>query len=171
MPVAPSRSFTRCSGWSLPELVAVTALVALSLHAALPSWQGWHTRLHTRSARDQLMMDLQNAREQARQLARPLQLQALRGCAWQSPTATDWSCGWQLIDTQNQRTLNTTSLNHPLQVTFTKSLPLDISERGDLGQVGDRWKVQARSAPGSTTLAICLSSAGRVRTLEGNACS
>lgn len=171
MPVAASYPFTRCGGWSLPELFAVTALVALSLHAALPSWQGWHTRLHTRAARDQLMMDLQSAREQARQLARPLQMQALRGCTWQSPAATDWSCGWQLIDPQDQRTLVATPLSHPLQIAFTKSLPLDISERGDLGQVGDRWTVQARSASGSTALAICLSSAGRLRTLEGSSCS
>ena len=164
-----SRPLTR--GWSLPELLTVLGLVALGMQIALPSWQSWQNRLQTRAVRDQLMLDLQTARVQARQSARALILQATRGCAWHSQAANDWSCGWQLIDAQTQRTLATTPLSHPLQVSFTKSQALEISERGDLGQVGDRWTVQARTPTNASAQTICLSSAGRLRAVEGSSCS
>lgn len=158
-------------GWSLLELLTVLALVATGMQLALPTWQSWQARIHTLAARDRLMMDLQLARVQAKQLAHDLTLQATRDCAWHSQAANDWSCGWQLLDPVAQRTLMVTALSYPLQVRFTKNVPLDINARGDLGQVGDRWTLQARTSTGTIAHAICLSGAGRLRTVASPTCS
>ena len=161
-------------GWSLSELLVVLALVALGASTALPSWQTWQERQQILAARERLRMDLQVARIQAMQTAQALSLQATRDCAWHSRTATDWSCGWQLIEQASQRALQTTALSYPLQVSFTKSTPLLISAQGHLGQVGDRWTVQSRAGlrgniPNAQSL--CLSGAGRLRVVSGSICS
>ena len=161
-------------GWSLSELLVVLSLIALGIHTALPSWQTWQARQQIVSVRERLRMDLQLARVQAMQSAQVLALQATQGCAWTNHQATDWSCGWQLVEPSSQRTLQTTILAHPIQVSFTKTTPLSISAQGDLGQVGDRWTVQSRTDPRSNlqyAQSICLSGAGRVRVVTGIACS
>ena len=171
MPLSPPTPCDRSThGWSLPELLAVLSLIAIGTQAALPTWYDWQARMQALAVRDQLMMDLQAARVQARQQARALSLQALSDCAWHTPSPTDWSCGWQLVDAHSQRTLFTTPVNQPLQVRFTQSQPLVISERGDLGQVGERWTIQAGNAAHTVTHAICLSGAGRLRTVASASC-
>jgi Tfp pilus assembly protein FimT len=161
-------------GWTFSELLAVLTLVALGAQAALPSWQVWQERQQARIVRERLRMDVQAARVHAMQAAQALVLQAIRDCPWYSRRATDWSCGWQLIDPLSQRQLQTTALTHPMNVSFTKSLPLDISARGDVGQVGDRWTVQSRATLrnlSGTAQSICLSGAGRMRVVTGASCS
>jgi Tfp pilus assembly protein FimT len=161
-------------GWTFSELLAVLTLIALGAQAALPSWQVWQERQQARIVRERLRMDVQAARVQAMQAAQALTLQAIRDCPWYSRRATDWSCGWQLIDPLSQRTLQTTALTHPMNVSFTKSLPLDVSARGDVGQVGDRWTVQPRTTTGGLSgiaQSICLSGAGRLRVVAGATCS
>ena len=161
-------------GLSLSELLVVLAIVSLSMHVALPTWQLWQERQQAQLARDRLVMDVQSARTQALYAARNLVLQATQDCPWHSHNATDWSCGWQLIDPQSTSPLQTTALPYPLQVRFTKSTPLIISAHGDLGQVGDRWTVQSRAASTSSTTAaysLCLSNAGRLRTVASPTCN
>lgn len=161
-------------GWNLPELLVVLALVAWGAQAATTSWQRALSRMQALAARDQLMLDLQAARLQARQSARVLLLQARTDCAWRQASASDWSCGWQLVDKLDQTTLRTTPLAQGLQVRYTKSVPLEINERAELGQIGDRWTVQAHSSTSNDAqdaYSICLSGAGRLRAVMGSTCA
>ena len=160
-------------GYSLSELLVVLSLLAVCLQWALPSWQMWQTKQDIWSVRERLRLDLQSARVQAMQLARPLSLQPTRDCAWHSQAASDWSCGWQLMDPADNRSVQTTVLSQPVSVSFTKNMPLEISAEGDLGQIGERWTVQPRTSQAASAAAqsLCLSGAGRVRAVAGLTCS
>ena len=158
-------------GFSLPELLVALTVLGLLSTQALPVWQGWNERLGVEAARDQLIMDLQSARVQALQRAQALRLQALSDCAWRSRNSNDWSCGWQLVTGESGEVLLHSPLSQPLSVTYTKTVPLEISARGELGQVGDRWTVQARAAVGGAAQSVCLSGGGRVRWVAAASCS
>ena len=158
-------------GWSLPELLIALAVLGLLSTQALPVWQSWNERLSVEAARDQLIMDLQSARVQALQRAQALRLQALNDCTWRSRNSNDWSCGWQLVTDDGAEVLLHSPLSQPLSVTYTKTVPLEISARGELGQVGDRWTVQARTAASGAAQSVCLSGGGRVRWVAAASCS
>lgn len=160
-------------GFSLPELLLALAVLGLLATQALPVWQGWSERLSAEAARDQLIMDLQSARVQALQRGQALRLQALSDCPWRSRNANDWSCGWQLVTSEGGEVLLHSPLSQPLNVSYTKTVPLEINARGELGQVGDRWTVQPRSSASSNSVAqsVCLSGGGRVRWVGAATCS
>ena len=138
---------------------------------AMPSWQRLQERSRVEATRDQLMNDLQTARVRALQRGEALQLTRLRDCTWATSAGTDWSCGWQLVVKTDQTVLQNTQQLTPLQITFAKTDPLDISARGDLGTVGDRWVIKSRQAAFNVSNVLCLSSAGRLRWQTGEACS
>jgi len=138
---------------------------------AIPSWQRLQERGRVEAARDQLMNDLQTARVRAIQRGETLQLTRLRDCTWATSTSTDWSCGWKMTVKADQTVLLTSQLQAPLQVTFTKSDPLDISQRGDLGTVGDRWVIKSRQISLNLANVLCLNSASRLRWQSGESCS
>ena len=158
-------------GFTLVELVVCLGVLSVIAAVGLPNWQRLQERSRVESARDQLMNDLQTARVRALQRGETLQLTRLNTCTWGAPASTDWSCGWQLVVKANQTVLHTSALQVPLQVTFTKSDPLDISQRGDLGYVGDRWVMKSRQVAGSMAYAVCLNSASRLRWQSGETCS
>ena len=158
-------------GWSLAELLVVLTLVAVSAQAALPTWQRWQERTHAWATRERLVMDLQAARALALQRSHRLALQALQDCAWFHHTPTDWSCGWELIDSDDAQRLRITRLSEPLRVTFTKSKALRIDEHGHLAEVGERWSVQSRQGDSGVALALCLSGGNRLRLVAGATCS
>lgn len=138
---------------------------------AIPGWQRLQERNRVEATRDQLMNDLQTARIRALQRGEALQLTRLRDCTWTTSTNTDWSCGWQLVAKADQTVLQSTQQLAPLQITFAKTDPLDISARGDLGTVGDRWVIKSRQAAFNISNVLCLSSAGRLRWQAGDTCS
>jgi hypothetical protein len=100
-----------------------------------------------------------------------LQLTRLRDCTWSTTADNDWSCGWQLVLKADQSVLQSSQVQMPLQVTFAKSTPLDISARGDLGTVGDRWVIKSWQSTMNVTNVLCLSSASRLRWQSGESCS
>jgi len=157
-------------GFTLVELMVCLGLLSVLVSLALPSWQRLQERRRVEATRDQLMSDLQAARLRALQLGETLQLTRLRDCSWGTSAGSDWRCGWQLVIKADQTMLQTTQLHTPLQVTFAKTDPLDISPRGDLGAIGDRWII--KSGQGALIIAnvVCLSSAGRLRWQLGEAC-
>ena len=160
-------------GFSLPELLVALAVLGLLSAQALPAWQSWGERLQVEAARDLLIMDLQSARVQALQRGQALRLQALSDCPWRSRNSNDWGCGWQLVTSDSGEVLLHSPLSQPLNVSYTKTVPLEISARGELGQVGDRWTVQSRSSASSNGVAqsVCLSGGGRVRWVAAATCS
>ena len=153
------------------ELLVCLGLLGAISSIAIPSWQRLQERSRVEAARDQLMNDLQTARVRALQRGETLQLSRLRDCTWATSTDSDWSCGWQLVVKVNQSVLQTSQLQTPLQVTFAKSDPLDISQRGDLGSVGDRWVIKSRQTTFSIANTLCLNSASRLRWQSGESCS
>lgn len=158
-------------GFTLVELLVCLAVLAVTASFAIPSWQRLQERSRVEAARDQLVNDLQTARVRAMQQGETLQLMRLGDCTWRASSDKDWSCGWQLVIKADQTVLQTSQLQTPLQVTFAKSDPLDISQRGDLGTVGDRWVFKSRQAALNIANVLCLSSASRLRWQSGETCS
>ena len=162
---------TTAQGFTLVELLVCLALLGVISSFAIPSWQRLQERSRIDAARDQLMHDLQAARIRAVQRGEALQLSRLQDCTWTTSSNNDWSCGWQLLVKANQTVLITSQLQTPLQVTFAKTDPLDISQRGDLGTVGDRWVIKSRQSLLNISNVLCLSSASRLRWQSGESCS
>ncbi len=168
--IRPAKALTS-KGFTLVELLVCLAVLGVMASFAIPSWQRLQERSRVEATRDQLMNDLQTARVRALQRGETLQLVRLRDCTWGTSNNNDWSCGWQLVIKANQIVLNTSQVQAPLQVTFAKSDPLDISQRGDLGTVGDRWVIKSRQSALNVTNVLCLSSASRLRWQSGETCS
>jgi prepilin-type N-terminal cleavage/methylation domain-containing protein len=158
-------------GFTLVELLMCLAVLGVMASFATPSWQRLQERSRVEATRDQLMNDLQTARVRALQRGETLQLTRLRDCTWSTTADNDWSCGWQLVLKADQSVLQTSQVQTPLQVTFAKTTPLDISARGDLGTVGDRWVIKSRQSTMNVTNVLCLSSASRLRWQSGESCS
>ncbi len=158
-------------GFTLVELLVCLAVLGVMASLAVPSWQRLQERSRVEATRDQLMNDLQTARVRALQRGETLQLTRLRDCTWSTSNNNDWSCGWQLVVKANQTVLHASQVQAPLQVTFAKSDPLDISQRGDLGTVGDRWVIKSRQSTLNVANVLCLSSASRLRWQSGESCS
>ena len=169
----PLRHFgeSNSQGFTLVELLVCLGVLAVIASFAIPNWQRLQERSRVEAARDQLMNDLQTARVRALQRGEALQLARLRDCTWSTSADNDWSCGWQLVVKADQTVLLTSQLHAPLQVTFAKSDPLDISQRGDLGTVGDRWVIQSKQSSLNIANVLCLSSASRLRWQSGESCS
>jgi prepilin-type N-terminal cleavage/methylation domain-containing protein len=164
-------SQTSTQGFTLVEMLVCLGVLGVMASFAIPNWQRLQERNHVEAARDQLMNDLQTARVRALQRGEALQLSRLRDCTWATSASNDWSCGWQLLVKANQTVLLTSPLHAPLQVTFAKSDPLDISQRGDLGTVGDRWVIKSKQSSLNIANVLCLSSASRLRWQSGESCS
>ena len=158
-------------GFTLVELLVCLGVLSLITSFAIPSWQRLQERSQVEATRDQLMADLQGARLRAVQLGQALQLSRLKDCAWFTSAESDWSCGWQLVKKADQTVLQTTPLTAALTVTFGKTLPLDISWRGDLGTVGERWIVNSRQRSLNLANTLCVNSASRLRWQLGESCS
>ena len=152
-------------------MLVCLGLLGVMTSLAIPSWQRLQERHRVEATRDQLLNDLQTARIRALQRGEALQLTRLRDCTWTTPAGTDWSCGWQLVVKADQTVLQSTQQLAPLQIAFAKTDPLDISARGDLGTVGDRWVIKSRQAAFNVSNVLCLSSAGRLRWQAGDTCS
>lgn len=158
-------------GFTWVELLVCLSLLSLISAWALPSWQRAQERNRIEAARDQLISDLQHARIRALQRGEELQIVRLRDCTWGTSADNDWSCGWQLLVKTTQDVLYTSPWQAALQVTFSKTTPLTINPRGDLGTVGDRWVIKSRLSTPSIANVVCLNSASRLRWQSGESCS
>ena len=153
------------------ELLVCLGVLSIILSFGIPSWQRLQERSQIEAARDQLITDLQAARLHALQRGQALQLARLKDCAWATSAESDWSCGWQLVVKVDQTVLQNTPLSTALLVTFGKTLPLDVSWRGDLGTVGERWVIKSRQSSLNLANTLCLNSASRLRWQSGESCS
>jgi prepilin-type N-terminal cleavage/methylation domain-containing protein len=158
-------------GFTLVELLVCLSVLGVVASFAIPSWQRQQERSRVEATRDQLMNDLQTARVRALQRGDALQLTRLRNCTWGAVADNDWSCGWQLVLKIDQSVMQTSQVHTPLQVTFAKSTPFEISARGDLGTVGDRWVIKSQQSTVTIANVLCLSSASRLRWQSGESCS
>mgnify|MGYP000036944109 FL=1 len=158
-------------GFTLIEMLVCLGVLGVIASWAVPSWQRLQERARVEAARDQLINDLQTARVRAVQRGETLQLARLRDCTWTTSANNDWSCGWQLLVKADQTVLITSQQHTPLQVTFGKTDPLDINQRGDLGTVGERWVIKSKQSSLNIAYVLCISSASRLRWQSGESCS
>mgnify|MGYP000066523433 FL=1 len=158
-------------GFTLIEMLVCLGVLGVIASWAVPSWQRLQERARVEAARDQLINDLQTARVRAVQRGETLQLARLRDCTWTTSANNDWSCGWQLLVKADQTVLITSQQHTPLQVTFGKTDPLDINQRGDLGTVGERWVIKSKQSSLNIAYVLCISSASRLRWQSGTSCS
>ena len=168
---APAAKSLASPGFTLVELLVCLTLLGIMALFAVPNWQRLQERSLVEATREQLINDLQTARVRALQRGETLQITRLRDCTWGTSHNNDWSCGWQLVVKANQTVLQTSQVQNPLQVTFAKADPIDISQRGDLGNVGDRWVIQSRKNSLNVANTLCLNSASRLRWQSGESCS
>ena len=158
-------------GFTLVEMLVCLGLLSIMASLTIPGLQLLLERNHVGATRDQLMNDLQAARIRALQRGETLQLTRLQDCPWGTSINTDWSCGWQLVVKADQTVLLSTQQQTALQITFAQTGSFEISARGDLGTVGDRWVIKSRQAALNVSVVLCLSSAGRLRWQAGETCS
>ncbi len=162
---------TTTRGFTLIELLVCLALLGVMASFAIPSWQRLQERHRIEATRDQLMNDLQTARVRALQRGETLQLVRQHDCTWGTASDTDWSCGWQLIVKSDQTVLHISQVQTPLNVAFTKSSPFEITPRGDLGTIGDRWVIKSKQSTPNIANVLCVNSASRLRWQSGESCS
>lgn len=155
------------------ELLVCLALLGSLASFAMPNWQHFSQTRQVEAIRDQLVNDLQSARVRALQRGEALQLLRLSNCAWGSSAESDWSCGWQLHLKADATVLQISAIDTPLNVTFGKTVPFEISARGDLGTLGERWVIQSQSRYHAPSIAstLCINSASRLRWVKGESCS
>lgn len=161
---------TAC-GWTLIELLVGLAVMGSLAAFAQPNWQRFQEARRVEAIRDQLITDLETARLRTVQKGEALQMARLTGCPWATSSENDWSCGWQLRLKTDATVLQVAAIERPIKVTAGKSVPLEISARGDLGTLGERWVIQALRTPTPIAMTVCLNSASRVRWLAGESCS
>ena len=164
---------TRSSqGFTLVELLVCVGLLSVLLALTFPNWQRTQERSRVEAARDQLVNDLQSARIRALQRGEDVQIVRLRDCTWSNAADNDWSCGWQVVTKTTQTVLQTSQVQAALQITFSKSTPLTLNARGDLGTVGDRWVIRSRlNTSPSIASVVSVNSASRLRWQTGESCS
>ncbi len=158
-------------GFGLVELTLVLTVLSSLALLTVPSMQRVLERGRVELARDLLLNDLQSARVRALQIGQALRLTRLSDCSWATSASSDWSCGWQLQLADGSQTMQVTPLHTPLSVTYTKTSALAISAQGDLGGVGERWTVSARTPSLNVAYALCLNNASRIRVVSGATCS
>lgn len=170
-PLASPRA--RWAGHGLLEFVLVTALTGI---VATQAWWAWQSTRGLRAlelTRERLMQDLQHARWHAQALGQGLEMVALSDCGLALGGPDDWSCGWELRIQAGSGAVPLWRhvLAVPVRVQHSLRTPLQINTRGELGQVGDRWVLEAPSASRVGSQVVCLNSASRLRWAEGRSCN
>lgn len=155
------------------EFVLVLALSGILATQAWGTWQSSRGLRALEMTRERLMQDLQHARWHAQALGQGLEMVALTDCGLALSGPDDWSCGWELRTpvSVGAVALWRHVLAVPVRVQHSLRTPLQINARGELGQVGDRWVLDAPSASRVGSQVVCLNSASRLRWAEGRSCN
>lgn len=172
MPTVAHRLIKRLPlGFGLVELLVCLSLMAGFITLATPYWNKWVARVQIEAAREQLINDLQSARLLALQKGQVIRISRLNTCNWATAAGSDWSCGWQISLKADGQVLRTAAQMRPLQISYSKTDPIEISTLGDLGQIGDRWALKALPLTLGVAHVVCLNSASRLRWQTGESCS
>ena len=158
------------SGHALIEALGALALLALVLTQALPLISTWAPRASLTQARARFEADWLAARWRAAQLGSVLRLQALPSCHT-SAGSGGWHCGWQVVVESTGQLLHESRL--PAGV-WVMPKPLDgwrIDAWGEPLSGGASVLFQSISLPTQTPELLCLNVLGRLRRVQGSACS
>lgn len=152
------------------EALGALALLGLVLGHALPMVQHWALKANLAQARARFEADWQAARWRAQQMGTVLRLQALPACRT-SAGLGGWHCGWQVVVESNGQLLRESRLSAGLWVT---PKPVDgwrVDAWGEPLGGGASVLFQSAAVPTQTPELLCLNVLGRLRRVQGEACS
>ncbi len=166
----PQASGARYQGHALIEALGALALLGLVAAHSLPMPHAWAARLSLVQARARFEADWQAARWQAQRLGSALRLQALPGCH----TAVGpggWHCGWQVVIEANGQLLHESHLPAGVWVTPKPADGWRVDAWGEPLGGGASVGFQSSASAATTPEWLCLNVLGRLRRVQGDACS
>ncbi|MGO4391039.1 GspH/FimT family pseudopilin [Variovorax sp. M-6] len=180
VPLQPSLPATPLAGFTLVELLVVLAIVAILAGFAMPGFGRALERYRLRSAEEDLRSAIHVARSEALRRGGRVTLRRASAAGCTPRDDQDWSCGWMVFedgDSNGQRDPGEALIQSwpPLRgVEATVFVPspstyLNLNRWGRFHNLGAfRFTLKP---PGSTdrtaARVLCMSSAGRLQTLQG----
>lgn len=177
----PKTAGRKVSGFTLVELMAALALMAVIVAFAAPSFASMARRHRVDALKDSFIGSIQLARTEAIRLGEPVILRRMEPC----PEATsngDWRCGWRMFaDTNgNQKFDDTEPLlltsQTPAGTVLRKAGAVNvgavaIDRFGQVTQAGTRLEIYPEGNDFSATdgVLICFPTGSRIRTVRGAA--
>lgn len=165
-----TRSTNQC-GFTLLELMVVLAIAAILAGLALPSFDSMVKRWRTKTAAENLVSGIYLARSEAARFG-GVEMARIAGAGCQS--AGQWQCGWRVQTLGSDAvTLQTVeAANHMLITRRPVANTMGFNQFGQANGLGAYSFVvvhQANLGDSSKAITVCVSSAGRVRTVAGDA--
>lgn len=163
-------STSQC-GFTLLELMVVLAIAAILAGLALPSFDSMVKRWRTKTAAENLVSGIYLARSEA---ARFGGVQMARVDAPACRASGQWQCGWDIRTLgRDGVTLQTVeAINSMVIMRRPETNTMGFNQFGQVNGLGAYSFVvvhQANRGDSSKAITICVSSAGRVRTVQGDA--
>lgn len=171
-------------GFSMVEVLMVLAITGILAALAGPSFTGTIERYRVSTVVDELAGSVAVTRNEAVKRGGNVRLERLSGSAWECPTLSSvqqWSCGWRVyVDSNGNAAWNSGEevirefrITNGLTVNFSSNAAGVTANRwgqlGGLGAIG--FNVVPPSGVSSVaTTSLCLSSAGRIRKVQGVVC-
>lgn len=189
-PPSPSGSVTRTTrssaqpGFTLVELLCVLALLSIVTLLAAPSFGRQIGRLRVHQSTSELKGALLLARSEAVRRGDEVKVRKYNALASDTcgSTASDWSCGWIVFIDQNgnntfesggedgDELVQTFTPAHGTSIRYTSNASvLTVNRWGAINGVGASFVISNSFADSS--MIICVSSGGRIRSLDGNTCT
>jgi type II secretory pathway pseudopilin PulG len=167
---APCLAHPRSHGLTLFEALASLALLTALLVSAIPTLSALRGRSAILQARAQFEADWQWARWHALRAAQTLRLQAIAPCPRQT-TGNSLNCGWQWVALDQGQVFQASPLPVGLNVSFKPADGWRVDAWGEPLGGGASVLFQSTLAPGLVPQTLCLNVLGRLRRVQGEACS
>ena len=181
---APSRISRRQTGVTLAELLVVLAIVAILVGLAAPGFGRILMQHRLRSAEEDLRAALHVARSEAIRRGGRVTLRRASDGRCAPSHDSDWRCGWLVFvdDDGNGRRdpgetlIQTWPPHRGIEATISVASPstyLSINRWGRFHNLGAfRFALRPEGSTGQAdTRVLCMSSAGRLRALQGAECA
>lgn len=177
-------------GLTLVELLCVLALLAILATLATPGFGSQISRLRIHQSASELKGALLLARSEAVRRGEDIKIRkhnVLDHGACSSIAASDWSCGWIVfldrnnngtfeerapITHDNDELLQVFAPGHGTVVHFSSHASvLTVNRWGALNGIGASFTISSHVIDSAQGVIICISSGGRIRTIDGGVCT
>lgn len=171
---AKLRALRQHSGFSLPELCVVAALIGIAATMAAPAIGQWQWRARIENTAQAWAADLQSARLHALRTGQAMQLQRLNNCHPNKLPNGDWRCGWELVNPADSRqsAVLSNALSGDLSVVLAPAQnQIAVNAQGEPVAGGLRLVIQPAQPGSKLVRSICINTAGRLRMVNASTCS